>query len=575
MKRAVSVLLSLAMVASLAGCSKKSEETTKKTNVTTTSATETKESLTSESETEKTGETTEATEKTEETTSSETEDSTKASDSGASGLSNFTISPDFAIRNDLKKLDYTITKDSRAYGFIASVDDNRITRIAKEVDMLTVKDEDNYSQLWNSLDGIYPGLNTEYDRVFDEKLPSYVDGSAINSLTETSHTYIVRADSDVFSFVLYQGAIDPTGSYSASYKVYNYRSGDAMEYNLNDIVSDRAGFAKFFTEYLGGALKDDNFKMEEVKQLASQISDADTAVPFLITYDGVIFVYTVDERFTMYKIPAAYAGDYFDMSLFGATPESYVLESDEYDHILWDVDGDGKLDNISAFTKLDDTESLTEFGISVNGNLEKLPESELRYSYMGLSEFYLLKTDDGFYVYAELYPESSDAVVAVFKYDGSSFKFQKSFYSNLPIIGIDGFFYDPANFTINNSSDIMGTGYVIDRVSAMGNDGMPKKTVNMGSRNTILATKQELVVNKVNSNGAADGTATLPAKTVFAVTGIDLDTRTVLCECLNADATQNFYFELKIDAAQGEDDWSLKIDGVDQKDLFVGIFFAG
>jgi len=38
--------------------------------------------------------------------------------------------------------------------------------------MLTVKNDETYGQLWNSLDGIYPSLNTEYDRVFDEKLPS-------------------------------------------------------------------------------------------------------------------------------------------------------------------------------------------------------------------------------------------------------------------------------------------------------------------------------------------------------------------------------------------------------------------
>ena len=43
----------------------------------------------------------------------------------------------------------------------------------------------------------------------------------------------------------------------------------------------------------------------------------------------------------MFKIPAVYAEDYIDMSLFGATPEYYVLQSDAYDHIMWDVDGDG------------------------------------------------------------------------------------------------------------------------------------------------------------------------------------------------------------------------------------------
>jgi len=575
MKRVVSTLLSLAVVISLAGCSSKGEETTKST--TKASETETEASETSDSETEKTEETEETTtaEETEETSASDTEGTTKGSGSGASGLSDYSISPDFAIRNDLKKVDYSITQKYRAYGFVPAGEDNNVYRLIKELDILTVKDDDTYGQLWNTLDGIYPALDTEFDRVFDEKLPSYVDGSAVNSLTEISDTYMVRADSEVFSFVLYQSSIDPNGIYSANYKTYNYRTGDSMEYNLNDIVSDRSAFANFFAEYLDGALKDNTGKMQEVEYLAGLISDPNAEVPFLLTYDGVIFVYNLDYRFDMFKIPAVYAGDYFDMSLFGATPESFALMSDEYDHIIWDIDGDGKMDNISALAKKDANDALTEFGISLNGNLELVPESELHYAYMGFSEFYLLKTDDGFYVYAELFAESSDAVVAVFKYDGSSFKFQKSFFGNMPMIGIDGFFYDPANFTVYHSSDIMGTGYVIDSVSAMGNDGMPKKTVNVGSRYVVLVTKQEITVDKFNSNGAADGTATLPANTVFAVLGIDTDAGVVLCECLNADESQNFTFQLKVDPAQGTDDWTIRFNGVDQQELFIGMRFAG
>ena len=419
-------------------------------------------------------------------------------------------------------------------------------------------------------------MNTDYDSMYDQLLPSYVDGSASDSFTVKSNTYVVRADSEVFSFVTCQEVYDKANNSSSTvYRTYNYRSADSMEYNLNDLISDRGGFANFFAEYFHDALKFQAQSAQEVEYLAGLISDPDENVPFLLTYDGIIFIYTVDSAFNMYKIPAVYAGDYFDMSLFGATPEYYVLQSDLNQQIIWDIDGDGALDTISAEIEKDEYDSLISLGISVNGQVEQLPKSELHYSYMGLYRFYLLKTDDGFYIYTELYMESSDAVVEVFKYDGSSFKFQSSFIGNLPNVHTGGFFYDPANFTVTNYSDIMGSGYVIDRVSAMGNDGMPKKTVNMGRRNQIAATRKEITVNKFDSNGAADGTATLPENAVFNVIGIDLDSRTLLCEYLDADETKNFFFELQADPAQSDSDWSIKYNGIDQDELFMGFYYAG
>jgi len=575
MKRLVSILLTLTMVISIAGCSKKSEETTKKTKTKKTSETETEETLPPESDTE---ETETETEETEEPTSSETEESTKPSKSGSSGLSDYTISPDFAIRSDLKKLDYIMTKEYRAYGFVASTEDNKIYSVTKDVDVLTIKDEDNYSQLWNSLDGIYPTLNTNYDELYDQKLPSYVDGSATGSFAVTSHTYVVRSDSDVFSFITYQNTYDlASSSDKTTYKVWNYRSGDSMEYILNDIVSDRPGFANFFAEYLDGAksMKENPHLMQEVEYLAGKISDPNAEVPFLITYDGLFIIYTDDYEFNMFKIPACYAGDYIDMSLFGTTPETYALQSDVYDHIIWDVDGDGKMDKIIATSETDEYGCLINFGIAFNDKVESIPEDGLEISGLMLDKIYLLKTDDGFYAYADMYSEDAFPTVAVFKFDGSSFKFQNYFNNSLPSIHIDGFFFDPENFTIVSSTDIMGTGYVIENVSAKGNNGFPQKTQNLGGRYTIAATKQELSVDKFNSKGAPDGKATLPANAVFVVRGIDLESRTLLCEYLDADASKNFYFQLTVDPASGENDWSLKYNGIDQNDLFQGIFYAG
>lgn len=575
MKRLVSSVLTLAMIFSLAGCSKKSEETTKKTKDKNKSETESEETVPPESDEDETKETDE-TDETDDSTISESDESTKASQSGSASPSEYTISPDFSIRSDLKTLDYTITENTRAYGFVASPADGIVNKIIKDVDLLTINESDTYDQLWNSLDGIYPAMNTDYDSMYDQLLPSYVDGSASDSFTVKSNTYVARADSEVFSFVTCQEVYDKANNSSSTvYRTYNYRSADSMEYNLNDLISDRGGFANFFAEYFHDALKFKAQEAREVEYLAGLISDPDENVPFLLTYDGIIFVYTEDYVFNMYKIPAVYAGDYFDMSLFGATPENYVLVSDAYDHIIWDVDDDGDLDDICAVTEKDEYDSLISLGISVNGRVEQLPKSELQYSYMGLYQFYFVKTDDGVYIYAELYRESSEAVVAVFKFDGSTFTFQSSFIGNLPNVHTGGFFYDPANFTVTNYSDIMGSGYVIDRVSAMGNDGMPKKTVNMGRRNQIAATRKEITVNKFDSNGAADGTATLPENAVFNVIGIDLDSRTLLCEYLDADETKNFFFELQADPAQSDSDWSIKYNGIDQDELFMGFYYAG
>ena len=571
MKRLVSSILTLAMVLSLAGCSKKSEETTKKKKEKT--ETESEETLPPESDTEETNES----EETEDTTeSSEAEESTKASGSNASDIAGYTISPNFSIRSDLENLDYSIISDYRAYGFPSPNDDIEINKLVKRVDMLTVNDADTYSQLWNSLDGIFPSINSDLDDIFDQKLPSYVDNTAAGSFTVDCKTFVTRADSEVFSFVTCRNAYDvASDSYSTVYRTYNYRSSDAMEYNLNDIVSDRGGFANFFAEYLENALKDDVTSMRRVEYLAGLISDPNENIPFLLTYDGIYIIDTEDSTFCMFKIPAVYAEDYFDMSLFGATPEYYVLQSDAYDHIIWDVDGDGALDNISVVAEKDEYNSLIGLGISVNGNVEQLPNSELQYFGMGFYGFYLLKTDEGFYVYAEMYTESADTVVEVFKYDGSSFKFQASFTKNLPMMSLDGFFYDPANFTVSSDTDIMGSGYVVDSVSAIGSDGMPVKTIDMGSKYQIVATKQEITVNRINNKGSLDGTATLPENTVFSVIGIDLDTRTLLCEYLDAEKSKNFYFQLQADPAQGDSDWIIRFNGIEQDELFRGYYYAG
>ncbi len=52
---------------------------------------------------------------------------------------------------------------------------------------------------------------------------------------------------------------------------------------------------------------------------------------------GIIFVYTEDYAFNMYKIPAVYAGDYFDMSLEeveNLTPGDYARLVDKYFNAL-------------------------------------------------------------------------------------------------------------------------------------------------------------------------------------------------------------------------------------------------
>ena len=154
MKRLVSSVLTLAMVLFLAGCSKKSEESTRATKQTTASEATTTESVTEETTTteSETEETTTTESETEETTTkeSETEGSTTESKSGDSGLASYTISPDFKIHSDLQKVAYTIDHDDHVYGFVASAEDNKVISLRKEFDLLTVNDDDKYSQLWRT-----------------------------------------------------------------------------------------------------------------------------------------------------------------------------------------------------------------------------------------------------------------------------------------------------------------------------------------------------------------------------------------------------------------------------------------
>ena len=565
MKKLILVLLTFSMVAASSGCSKKSEETSKKTKKTKdTEITETEDPETEEPETTTTPDT------------SESESSSESETTTSKNAGNYPISSDFVIKNDQKNLDMEIVSEPREFALLDS--DNHYAEIYKSVDMIQLSQEETeaHEQLWNTLEANHYNLNSDFDAEYDKLLPELVNsvknGTYKTDYTLTSDITVFRADTAIISYIATKEYGTPSVS-NESAIAYNYRTSDGMEYMFDDIVTDRAGFADFFEKYYADSDADD-YEKAAVKDLAKRIRDVNERIDFVIGYDAIYILDRTDSTYPQYyKIPAMFAGDYLDVSLFGSTPEYYTLTNDIYNRITWDLDGDGKMDEVSVEFETDEYDSIVNAVIVLNGT-EKcpVPDSELVEGSSALMfvSMRLMKTDSGFYAYLEMSLEEEDSIVYVFRYDNGHFEYQSRFEGNL---GLDPC-YNPDNFPITSRNDIFGTGLMKYSCSVIKHNGNPCILNDYGDKRGIGITKKEIVCIRAERGQPEEETYTIPANTAVRLYGIDPEQGWILATTLNEDSSKNVIFKLKIEI---EDGYKFKYgeNSEEQDELFAGIRYAG
>lgn len=571
MKKAIALLLSLSMISALAGCKKKSEETTKKTKKTTeTEVTET-EAEESETETEATSEDTEP---------SESESSSEPETKPGTGLKDFKLSSDFIVRNDQKNLEYEFVSTDRAFAVPTS--DGRFGMIRKDASKIQFSDAEieAHDQLWNTLESQSAELNYVLDGQYDTLRPQLVSSIKDGSFSTDTHLngaiWVYRADTDIFSYAIHQEI------YSASLNnnsviSHTYRASDGMEYFFEDVVTDRAGFADFFEKFFSSS-KADEYEKGYAKDFAKDLRNENEKIEFVISYDAIYLINTKLANPHFFKIPAMYAADYLDVSIFGSTPEYYALEADAYNSITWDIDGDGALDLISVDYETDEYGAMIGANISINGEAKGAIPGDLlgngdNYYYYG---FNLMKTDSGFYAYLATTYEGESASTFVFHYENGQFVYVNDFVSTFGYNDVYGIspYYDPSRFVVHDTNDIMGTTYIDTTCSVIGNNGMPVKTADFASKQGVGISKKEITATKIDENGNPAGTITIPANTAISLIGVDLEKDLGLFTTLEEDESTNTVFQLKVTISDG-----YKIaygdEQIPQEDLFSGIRYAG
>ena len=568
MKKLIAVLLSLSMLTALAGCSKKSEETTKKTKKTKdTKVTETE----APTETE-----TEPTETTEETT--ETEETTTTNATFAPGK-DYPVSADFAISEDLTNVDYDIESTYRGYGRIVGDDrQSPVASIRKDIELIrfSPENEEQYSQLWNTLEANHVNLDHNYNNLYDQKLPDFVasldNGQYKTDINMESGIDVFRADTQYFNYLTWQDYSEPSLE-NGSVITHNYRTSDGGEIMFDEVVTDRAGFAAFFEEYICGA-EEYEYLFAEARELAKKISNEEEYIDFLIGYDAIYIVNNINgsRYYDLFKIPAMFAGDYIDVSYFGSTPENYILGNDVYDRITWDLDKDGDLDNVAVKFEKDEYDCIMGASIIFDGTMETpIPGNELAEDLISFTGMKLMSTDSGYYAYVSFASEEADPEVYIFFLEENAFIYIGKItgnFCNRPA-------YDPARFEIRNRNDIFGTGEMTSICSVIGNEGMPKKVEQFCAKDGLGVNNKEFQATLVELDGAPVGSAKIPADTTIRAISIDLDNNWIICSTLEEDESKNIVFVIDVAI---NDDGTITYCGKDnilQDDMFSGLRYAG
>ncbi|MBR5425361.1 MAG: hypothetical protein IK106_02460 [Clostridiales bacterium] len=577
MKKMIAILLTLSMITAIAGCKKKSEETTtEEAESSTTEVSETEASSESESESETESETS--------ATSSETEGSSETKGPSVRDLTapkrpkDYSVSSDFKItEGDAENLQFFMISEPRVAITGDSQDQSAPAHcIYKSVDKFDFFPNtiEGYEQLWNSVHGNGESLDSSYNDAFDTQRPIFIKNSESGTLTKDyfmeSRTHIFRADSKYLSYYMTQNYTDSAVD-NGSIKTFNYRSSDGCPLNINDVVTNRAGFADFIVEYVTNSDAYD-YIGDSAKKIAELLKNENADVEFLLGYDAIYLVSAETNSYyaDIIKIPAMYCGDYLDLSCFGATPKYYTLSSDNYSRITWDLNGDGKLEEIYPEFEKD------EYGNIINMNLvldstSKTPvpsndigEVDGGLYFVGMK---LMKTDSGFYAYIELSPEEADSYVYVFNFNGSAFTYVNYFIGNL---GNESC-YDPDNFKVSHLTDLFGTGMVSYNCSVISHGGLPIVVDAFGSKFGIGFAKVDISCNEIDKEGHQIGTYTIKAGSACYCTGLDLEGKRIRLMVLGEDETKNTEVEL---LASNEGN-HLVIGAQDQNEAFYGLRYAG
>ncbi|MBO4687159.1 MAG: hypothetical protein J5636_01465 [Clostridiales bacterium] len=554
MKKLVAVLLTAAMILGCAGCT--SEETTKKKKKTkkTTEKTEETDAPTEDPTDDTTDEPTDTTDEPTDTTSDtvpvvDTSDSTSDTSKAPSAPSELIIS------NDLISLGALTNGYCLTYGALDPTGElvlpgNLPVSLYFYWESLTTSN--GGTVLNDELEALYEQIRDSSEEHYEQYLKEFTDaidrGESPMTYSLYEENQVYRADSQIFSFRLHALTNGDYESNDSSFYV-NVDPDTLNDITIDDVITDLDAFEDYLESYLN--------EIGETYHLNDYIDMLDDGEDcFGLVYDGLMF--------DNIKVPVVGHEELFNMSYFGSTPENYSLFLDEKGELVWDFDGDGKLDEL----KCDFDYSAGELYITVNGQKYTITNAEApNINYMEDIAFnspcVVMFTEGRCYLVVSL--NESDAIVGLYFFDmtDGTPKYVMDRYGILENV------LDPNYFSIAEDVDLLG-GMNMDRYYQLKGDGtlIPQTAFVYGFSHPLL-TYTSITGDEFNwDNGNMIGSYTIPAGSVVQIIAYGPNNGALVLKVLSRDTSDVHYVNLETDKEN-------MIAGVSVGDIFESQLYIG
>ena len=390
---------------------------------------------------------------------------------------------------------------------------------------------------------------------------------------------VKRADTSVLSVLEvcsgYMGGPHPNVWYDA--ENFDVKTGKRL--NLSDVLTDTASLKKIVSEKLTERYPNTEFFDLEgsLHAFLDENGEYRDRVAWILGSQGVTFYFSPYEL-ASYADGTLTATIYYndEPSLFKEaytqTPDSYTVAITPYETMEYDLDGDGKGEDISVFLQEGDYEYIEALSVSVG---ERATEVE---AYCYSVDSYLVHTPNGNYLYADTVSDNDYHTIYCLELNKNGVKSIGEMNSGFaaeddetgdPDYFICAVFTSPESFVLNTKIDVLST-YFGQITYHVGEDGLPAADDDMYRINVgyHLDVVQDLPVEVLDDDFKPTGEkATLkPGDSLVLVQGDGVKSVDVV-------AKDGKYYRITV--GFDDDEWWQTIDGKNAEDYFEMLYFAG
>lgn len=441
---------------------------------------------------------------------------------------------------------------------------------------------DAYPALASALDEFNSDTKDSVQDIYDLLLESVNEEISLGiDISEPYYSDTIievkRADSRVLSLLgsdcVFLGGVHPNTAYYSA--VFDTSSGDRL--SLDDVLTDSSKLPevlkKCLEEKYGDAIYVD--LDEFLSEHYASGSESDRI--WTLDVHGITFY------FNPYDLaPYAY-GMLCVNILFSDMPElfrdEYTASSDAYTislsdrtSLIYDLNGDGKDEDISIYGLSDYSESgyYNSLSISIDGNVVNNSDY-YAYSF----EAYLMHTEDAHnYLYIDSTADNDYHFVTVYDLSGGT----AELIGTADNCGLHTFSNgagqltriiptDPRHFTLDSRMNVLSTS-AGSRIYHVGADGMPEAETEYYDLHgyVTLTSKRSLTVSVVDRSGnLTEESADVPAGSTFSLL------RTDGSSYVDTKLSDGRECRLNVDASS----WPQTVNGISLEDCFDGVVFAG